>query len=93
VENFSKAIEMKPDSYGGLSRRANVAFGVKNYKAADSGLYQGNDTDPEILEAYVKRAECNEQLQKFEDALNDYSKVIAMIPIWINGLCQPAGRC
>ncbi|HOY32579.1 MAG TPA: tetratricopeptide repeat protein [Bacteroidales bacterium] len=76
IEDYSKAVEIKPDYLVGYFNMANVKHGLNDSKGAIEDLNKAIRIRPVYPEAYFNKAIIHQNMGMYDSALNDINKVI-----------------
>jgi tetratricopeptide (TPR) repeat protein len=77
---FSKALELQPDSIFCYHGRALSRLRMQQYDAAIADLTEVLDRSPEDVRAFANRGSAHHALGKTRDAMIDYNRAIALQP-------------
>ncbi|NJN61906.1 MAG: tetratricopeptide repeat protein [Coleofasciculaceae cyanobacterium RL_1_1] len=77
---FSKALELQPDSIFGYHGRALSRLRMQQYEAAIADLTEVLDRSPDDVRAFANRGSAYHALGKTRNAMIDYNRAIALQP-------------
>lgn len=80
ITNYSKAVELSPFEINSYYNR-----GISYYKTGKEEEAEGDFDkviimDPRMSSAYVYRGLCRDELKRYKDALNDYTRALELKP-------------
>jgi tetratricopeptide (TPR) repeat protein len=94
LASYDKAIELKPDNYGGWNNRGNALRELKRYEEALANHNKAIELKPDNYGAWNNRCNALRGLKRYEEALANYNKAIELEPdeagVW-NNRCNALG--
>ncbi len=81
IADFSEAIKYQPDSFEAVYNRGIANFYAGNHEAAVADLTRTITQRPTEANAYNVRGSAYRALNKPKDALGDYDKALAIVPL------------
>lgn len=80
INDFTRAIRLKPDDEKAYYERAKIYNDKGNYENAINDFNKIVEINPNNTDAYFNRGISYDGLKKFSEAIEDYSKVIELDP-------------
>ena len=80
LQDFNRAIKMKPDRADGYLGRANALNTMQRYREALQDYDKAIELNPGLANAYVNRAVAYSHLEEFKKAITDYEKGLELDP-------------
>ncbi|MFN5538450.1 MAG: tetratricopeptide repeat protein [Candidatus Melainabacteria bacterium] len=80
IDNFTKAIEIDPDSARAYLQRGVAKRKTNDYSGAIVDYGQAIEIDPDLYEAYVNRGVAKSLLFDYKGAIKDYSSALNIKP-------------
>ena len=80
LEDFNRAIKIKPQVAAGYLGRANTLNIMGRYEESIEDYDKTLEIDPKLANAYVNRASAYSHLGEYEKAIADYEKGLALDP-------------
>ena len=80
VEDFNKAIQLKPDYANAYYNRGRAKGNLKDYTGAIADFNKAIQLKPDYADAYNKRGRAKGNLKDYTGAIADYSKAIQLNP-------------
>ena len=80
LEDFNRAIKIKPQVAAGYLGRANTLNVMGRYEEAIEDYDKALEIKPDLANAYVNRATAYSHLGKYEKAIADYEKGLELDP-------------
>ncbi len=76
IDNYDKAIKLKPDYINAYVDRGNAKSDLKKYKQAINDYNRAIELDSNYLSAYLNRGVAKGILKDYKGAINDFNKII-----------------
>ncbi len=80
LEDFNRAIKIKPQVAAGYLGRANTLNIMGRYEEAIEDYDKALEIEPNLANAYINRAIANSHLGEYEKAIADYEKGLELDP-------------
>ena len=80
LEDFNRAIKIKPEVAAGYLGRANTLNVMERYEEAIEDYNTALEITPDLANAYVNRASAYSHLGEYEKAIADYEKGLELDP-------------
>ncbi len=80
LEDFNRAIKIKPDVAAGYLGRANTLNVMGRYEEAIEDYNTALEITPDLANAYVNRGSAHSHLGEYEKAIADYEKGLELDP-------------
>ena len=80
LADYSRAIELNPETAGYYNRRGNVYYTLEKYEEALADINRAIELNPEVALYYTNRGTVYYAQKKYEEALVDYSRAIELSP-------------
>jgi protein O-mannosyl-transferase len=90
IEEYSKAIALRPDYYSAYVNRGSAYAEVKMHEKALADYSKAMDIKPNYAEAYYNRGYTYRQMQINDKALADFSKAISLKPAYYPAIINRA---
>jgi Tfp pilus assembly protein PilF len=84
INEYNKAIELKPDFPNAYKNRGNSYYYLKKYEEAIADYRKAIEIKPDFPNAYYNRGLVYYNQQKYKEAIRDYSKAIEIKPDFPN---------
>jgi protein O-mannosyl-transferase len=78
INDFNKAIALKPDYTGALNNRGTLLIHEKKYDEALDDLNKAIELNPNLIEAYNNRGTIFYNEKKYDEAISNFSKSIEL---------------
>jgi len=78
INDFSKAIELKPDYTGAFNNRGALYIYEKKYDRALADLNRAIELNPNLIEAYNNRGTIFYNEKRYDEAISNFSKSIEL---------------
>jgi len=76
IDDYDKAIKLKPDYINAYVDRGNAKSDLKKYKQAINDYNKAIELDSNYLSAYLNRGVAKGILKNYKGAINDFNKII-----------------
>ena len=80
IEDYNKAIELKPDDADAYNNRGNAYKALKEYQKAIADYTKAIELKPDYATAYNNRGSAYDDLKDYQKAIADYTKAIELNP-------------
>jgi len=84
IEDFTAAIEIKPNYANAYFQRAYNKFNIKDYYGAINDYSKAIELNPDYVDAYNNRGNAKINLKDYYGAINDLSKAIELNPDYVD---------
>jgi tetratricopeptide (TPR) repeat protein len=78
IADFTKSIQLKPDSGGFYSSRGSAKQELKDYQGAVTDFTEAIRIDPFYAYFYYNRGRAKEEMKDYQGAMNDYNEAIRL---------------
>ncbi len=80
LNNYNKAIELKPDYADAHNSRGNIYYVLGKYEKALNNYNKAIELKPDLGKAYLNRGSIHYVREEYEKSLNNYNKAIELKP-------------
>lgn len=80
IDNYTKAIKIKPDYAEAYNNRGNAYSQLRQYDKAINDYAKAIELKPDFADAYYDRGTAYNNKGSFDEAITDFTKTIALMP-------------